>query len=131
MNEPRIITPPIPDHIPIPLLLSPRPPLRDPEVIAEGFLKKFEKTSTSTKKMDPVAKIDDANAPSPTEPVVALNANAVNAAHDGEIPIPLSSPLGPAPMPGPASEPSSEPDHESMASSVASEGEITITDQVI
>lgn len=95
--------------------------LRDPEVIAEGFLKKFEKTSTSTKKMDPVAKIDDANAPSPTEPVVALNANAVNAAHDGEIHIPLSS----------ASEPSSEPDHESMASSVASEGEITITDQVI
>jgi hypothetical protein len=119
--------PPDPRSYPNP---TPRPPLRDPEV-AEGFLKKFEKTSTSTKKMDPVAKIDDANAPSPTEPVVALNANAVNAAHDGEIPIPLSSPLGPAPMPGPASEPSSEPDHESMASSVASEGEITITDQVI
>jgi hypothetical protein len=96
-----------------------------------GLRKKFEKTSTSTKKMDPVAKIDDANALSPKEPVVALNANAVNAAHDGEIPIPLPSPLGPAPMPGPASEPSSEPDHESMASSVAFEGEITITDQVI
>ena len=81
--------------------------------------------------MDQVAKTDDANAPSPPEPVVALTANAVNAAHDEEIPIPLPSPLGPAPMPGPASEPSSEPDHESMASSVAFVGEITITDQVI
>ena len=86
----------------------------------------------TTEKMDPVlAKIDDANAPSPTEPVVALNANAVNSAHNEEIPIQLPSPLGSAPMPGPASEPSSEPVHESMASSVAFEGEISITDQVI
>ncbi len=76
--------------------------------------------------MDPVLeKIDDANAPSPTEPVIAVNlernnANAVNAAHDKQIPIP-----------GPASDPSSEPGHESMASSVAFGGEMKITDQVI
>jgi hypothetical protein len=83
--------------------------------------------------MDPVllAK-DDVSVPSPTEPVVAPNLecnNAVKAADDEGIPIPLPSPVGPAPMPEPASEPASELGRESV-SLVAFEAEITITDQV-
>ncbi len=83
--------------------------------------------------MDSVA-VKKEDVSSTEQPAVALNndASAVNVAADegGEGSITPPSPLGPALMPEPASEPSSASGHESMASLVALDGGIVITDQV-